>query len=186
MYTLTSSFILPILSIPFNKLQNNGFQNAYLGDSEIGEYGEHLVLVMDSNKMNFSNNFLQDHEYYEYSYHPDEDTYVALFSVPEHLKRNVIDPFIKGKFSMIDRVYVKLNFSPIVGGKPSRNWQILHKSPVLKAYWESELGCPLPEDAEVWSKPEIDKEFFNVNEENYGDTLECDPIEVSRTSGIKL
>lgn len=77
-------------------------------------------------------------------------------------KDTVVSPFMEGKYSKIDQNYVNRFFSPYVfNGEelvPSYNYMILTKSPILKQMWEDAIGVELDEEAEVWSKPEIDDE----------------------------
>ena len=42
---------------------------------------------------------------------------------------------------------------------------ILDKSEYLRKYWLDLLGQPLPEGAEVWSKPEKEYEVYNFNKD---------------------
>lgn len=42
---------------------------------------------------------------------------------------------------------------------------ILNKDPQLREYWEQTLDAVLPEDAEVWSRPEKEEEVKNYTHE---------------------
>ena len=87
------------------------------------------------------------------------------------MKNTIIVPFLKGKYSEIDRDYVTKYFKQqeFVGydswGYPQYreliNYKVLTKSPDLKEYWEKRLDVELDPDAEVWSRPEEENEILN-------------------------
>lgn len=59
------------------------------------------------------------------------------FEIPEKLRTSVVDPFIKGKYSLIDSDYRLLYFPAFIKVEgnfvESMNYKILIKSPTLKA-----------------------------------------------------
>lgn len=46
---------------------------------------------------------------------------------------------------------------------------VFDRSAHLKYYWESVLNTTLPDDAEVWSKPEKESEIYEYIPESVGD-----------------
>ena len=92
-------------------------------------------------------------------------------------KETIIMPFVKGKYSQINRTYVKENFPEkeligmdVFGRQQFRkltNWKILNRDESLKDWWEEKLAVSLPEGAEVWSRPEKAQEIFKYYEEVY-------------------
>lgn len=67
---------------------------------------------------------------------------------------------MEGKYSEIDRDYVKTNFPKYnSNASESINYKILTKSKELKEYWETILDVELDSDAEVWSIPELKDEI---------------------------
>lgn len=94
-------------------------------------------------------------------------------------EKEYIKPFIEGKFSEINKRLI--NFYPkfVPTGKVTRignssiarqvmgfclQRKIHQKSNDLRYYWEERIDCNLPEDAEVWSKPNLDEEYYRSSE----------------------
>ena len=106
---------------------------------------------------------------------------MITLSLPEYHKENIIQPFLKGKYSEIDKTYVTDHYKPFIfqnaGKTLSRNWMILNKHPLIKKEWEDILGMELPKEAEVWSRPIKNDEIYAWKE--YAETKGIDPtIEV--------
>ncbi|MBP7007067.1 MAG: hypothetical protein KBB16_03340 [Candidatus Pacebacteria bacterium] len=111
------------------------------------------------------------------SYKVDSNTTGYILELSDNDRENIVKPFIEGKYSQIDREYVKTNFpeKEFIGfdvfGKAQYkkliNYKILTKSKELHNWWEERLGCPLPPDAEVWSIPDLKQEVY-LYEENSG------------------
>ena len=93
---------------------------------------------------------------------------MIILRMPRYVKEEIVDPFLKGKYSEIDRTYVRSHFKQVImngyEGIFSKNWMVLNKSPHLKREWESILGVELPEDAEVWSRPTKNEEVYNYKQ----------------------
>ena len=169
----TSSFILPILGLPVGILLTNGFQSAYLGDETTnpGVWGEYLYLTFDKHELTQELiEELKDHGLLNKTYQSilDDSIQVYRFDIDEEDSESIVQPFIKGKYSEINREYVKENFYTFVHSesqgkiahKPIMNYLILTKDDKLREYWEDRLGCELPENAEIWSLPEKVDEIY--------------------------
>jgi hypothetical protein len=93
-----------------------------------------------------------------------EDKFIYYYSIPEEFT-NDIELFKKGKYNEMSDIYkqriLSCNISPNKGNvKSTKLYQILYKSIILRKYWEDMLGHPLPEEAEVWSSPDMEKETY--------------------------
>lgn len=164
----SASFILPKLGQNYEELLANGFLNSYLALPGWDVLGSHLILEFKSPNLGESLlQKLQNHKWFDQVLKVTKSTLV-VFKLSEKFREQVVVPFLKGKYSEIDRTYVHKYFSPQSwdGSKwiPSANWQILHKDPKLKKYWEQLLEVTLPDNAEVWSIPEIDDETYTYEE----------------------
>lgn len=114
---------------------------AYSSESEV----KYLYAVLTSAK---DLKLFKELPAYEDSYVKNDNVVVVLkFSDADIHK--IVAPFLMGKYSQIDREYVKKNFFPTIHGNPSLNRLILDKSRILRAYWKDRLGMELPEGAEV-------------------------------------
>lgn len=90
---------------------------------------------------------------------PAEGLILFKLRIPQEYVSTVVTPFIDGKYSEIDRTYVDTHF-PATSTKYAGNRAILYKSPEMRKYWEEKIGVDLPQDAEVWSKPDLTKETY--------------------------
>ncbi len=116
--------------------------------------------------------FLRENSEQEYRVNDNEIGFI--WTLTEDQKSTIVAPFLEGKYSKIDRDYVSKNFPEKeftgfdVFNAPQYkflvNYKILTKSQELKNWWEERLNCSLPEDAEVWSKPDKKNEIFNYVE----------------------
>lgn len=82
----------------------------------------------------------------------------------------VVRPVVTGKFSEVDRDYVKTYYTrKKADGTLSVNWLILNRDPIMRALLEDWLNptkywgayVRIPEDAEVASKPSYSREMFS-------------------------
>ena len=106
----------------------------------------------------------------EQEYRVSENEIGFIWTLTDEQKSTIVAPFLEGKYSKIDREYVSKHFPEKeftgfdVFNAPQYkflvNYKILTKSQELKNWWEERLNCSLPEDAEVWSKPEKKNEIF--------------------------
>lgn len=103
-----------------------------------------------------------------------EGDIVYVYEFDDITYRQIILPIAKGKYSQVDREYVRKYYS----NPNSVNNQVLTKSNKLRAYWENKIGCTLPENAEVWSLPDLNKENY------YGQPIKVERINYGRTKHI--
>lgn len=166
----------------------NGLINTYVGDKEYEgeEWGNNFYLHFDPNSL--STDFLSQivsHEWY-IDMIDRGNVIVLVFKFPysssikdirswkRNAKKLVVDPFLRGEYSKIDRAYVIKNFprlhkrlvKGVVSETMNLDWQILWKSPYLKNYWEELLDVEIESAAEVWSKPEKEKEVYELPRTN--------------------
>lgn len=163
----SASFILPTLGLSLSELRSNGFKTTYLGDARLSNWrellGTKLYVELDSSCTPSFLKKMTQHENYS-NLRMDGDNYLIEFDVPAKWRSGVVDKFLEGKYSEIDRDYVKENFPKYTStNTESVNYQILTKSPELKEYWEIILDVDLDEDAEVWSIPELSDEIKNFS-----------------------
>lgn len=115
---------------------------------------------------------LRDHKMYIDYYCDDDGNTIIVFRFSNEQKEKIVQPFIEGKYSEIDRDYVKKYFRRTTSsGRISTNWQILNKAKELWKHWMQELNVTpyirinIPEDAEVWSKIKKELEILNFTED---------------------
>lgn len=159
-------FITPITEIKINIYSY--LKNTYL-KSELHDfdYGERFFMLFDLNTPIEMIKEIEKSPIFDSIEFLDEGVLV-IFKPTEYQITNIINPFMVGKYSKICRDYVEKNFNT---GDPNYvNYMILKKSKYLKEYWEDRINVTLPEDAEVWSKPDLKKEIFNPK---YGEVTAC-------------
>lgn len=167
-HTKTTTFVLPTLDIPSDKLKEMRFLNSYLGYKTDNFETDKIYLRFPS-----SPEELKQHKFFVQEIQLDEGV-LLVFNIPDEYVKSVIEPFIKGKYSEIDKEYVKKHFPRyyIIGVKPVRNpdRQILDKCDKWRQWLSSELDIEIPEDQEVWDKPTPETEvleYTGEKEETY-------------------
>ena len=166
--TKSASFIRKILPFPLAELDNNGYIDTYIGNyNETKEtWGQSLYLVFDMSKMTADYRLTLIR-------HPDfrkivMDKTNLIFEFEISLKdyKNIVEPFLNGKYSQICREYVNTNYTRTTLDKKtgttkvSNNWKIFHKDRDIAKYWEDRIGVKFTEDMEVWSRPEKEDEIY--------------------------
>lgn len=159
------ALITPILQVNDSRFYDS-IKNSYLGNIEYeGEinWGDYLYLELKENVEVDLLATLRKHRWYEDELHQHE-AIIFVFKIPKKEKTKIVDPFLKGKYSEIDKDYVDKNFNFKINGRLSINYRICNKDEAIRAYWENKIGLPLPENAEVWSKPEERDEIYGYAE----------------------
>lgn len=167
------SFIFPMMNFNNQKLHNN-IVTTYLGHVEyegLDSWGNYFYIEYNPLELNEGAlKELRKHPQYITELDTEEGTLIFVYKLTRFQKSEIIKPFLEGKYSEINRDYVKAHFTREVNGNYSMNWRILHKDAVslpahvepksLRDYWQSRIGIPLPPNAEVWSKPEKADEIW--------------------------
>lgn len=144
-------------------------EDTYLGNVEWeGEdsWGNYYYVVSTQDYSNILLTKIRNHPMYVDSYFDNEGRQIVVFKFTEEQKEKIVNPFIVGRYSEIDREYVAKNFKKSSGRGVSTNWQILNKDKALREHWERELNVTpyiriyIPEDAEVWSKIKKENEIL--------------------------
>lgn len=108
---------------------------------------------------------LRLHPWYEHEEHMmNPNSIMFTFKPDEITYKTIFKPFVDGKYSQIDRAYVEKYFNYLEDGVKNMNYAVLTKSPALRLYWENKIGVKLPDDAEVWSRPEKRDEIYAYEE----------------------
>lgn len=159
------SFLTYTLSIPTQYLWT-GLLKTYVGNFDYtgdDSWGKYLTLEYDmsvTNKEQLASIRANKNTVHEYN--PEDGVIIFVLKIPPKYKKNVVDPFLEGAYSKIDRAYVNAHFSARrANGSYSTNWLILTKDNSLRKFWEDQIGLPLPHNAEVWSRPLKEDEIYN-------------------------
>lgn len=147
------------------------YVNSYMGMPGF-EYGKFFVLLYKHTLSERVSSLLMSSTLYVTSLCPKEGELLFVFKVPDETYRKVFQPFIKGKYSEVDRSYVELHFPNDPASKLYGNRLVFDKSPIMRAKWEEALDVTLPDEAEVWSKPKRENEYYEFNQERQNLVLE--------------
>ncbi len=130
-------------------------------------WGNYFYIMLKNDAPDSLKELLKAHRQYVHQYSPEEGKTMFVFKITSEQYITIVEPFLRGKYSEIDRDYVRLRFPRISDGQLSTNYLILTKDPILKAYWESDekIGMSLPDNAEVWSKAKRQDEVYGFVEE---------------------
>lgn len=162
----TTKYILPILGRHLT--EHPELVETYLGkdDTEIGKFL--YVLIKSEDKMFWigaNDRFLSVQNL-------GGGYYLNKFSLTEEENEKIIQPFLEGKYSEIDRDYVTKNFFSIKFDETARcfiiseEYKVLTKDVTLKQKLEEELDVKIETDAELASIPYIEDELFSVQRLN--------------------
>lgn len=177
-YTKTSAFLIYAAGLDPTDFPRS-FENAYLEDKgyEKPSEVEDLYIVFHAPK-GYDEDFEDFCEIIR-----DVDNFLDEYDVPGYCIfrlslleewKHIKEELKTSKYSKIDREYVEKFFpKKIYTGtdkygksiwKPSKNYQILTKADELLAYWEEKLDITLPEEAEAWSKLDLNEEIFRIKD----------------------
>jgi hypothetical protein len=78
--------------------------------------------------------------------------------------------FLQGKYSKFSPEYVKLFPMEILVELPrgakvikkSLHYHIFNRTKEIKDYWERQIGEKIPDNMELWSSPDMDKEVLDI------------------------
>tara|TARA_R100000329_G_scaffold50716_1_gene46842 strand:- start:2547 stop:3056 length:510 start_codon:yes stop_codon:yes gene_type:complete len=145
-------------------LVKEGLVNTFIGDQEYPLYDNHIFLLY---KFNGSKEFLEYEDFlknthlFVCSYDPDSTHVMYVFDVPAFYQTDY-DLFKKGKYSEMNRDYKVVIFAfHNIMDHEHRVAQVLFKHPDLREEWEERTGESIPENAEVSSVPDLNKEVYN-------------------------
>jgi hypothetical protein len=167
--TITSIFFVPTLKIGREKLQNNDFFNAYVKDGirEV-QYENSVYLVFKPKNTEKFHLFLQNERDRTSSLIDDYDYgngYIVLVYKLNMKFANDFEKIKEGKYSKTSKEFQELfpkTVKVLVGGfrqdDISLQYRIFNKTEDLKKYWEDKLDVIFPEDIELWSVFDIEKE----------------------------
>lgn len=159
-------------------------EDTYIGNVEYeGEdsWGKYYYVVTKEDYSSILLSTIRKHSMYVRDYYDDQGKFIVVFKFTPEQQETIVNPFILGKYSEIDRAYVAKNFKKTSGtGKISTNWQILTKDKALREHWERELNVTpyirisIPEEAEVWSRVKKEHEIlgYEAYKELQEETLE--------------
>lgn len=191
MYSKTTYFILPILRLKgaFRDLKKDGFINSYIGWEKHLEktYGRYIYVQFDKSK-------LSDIRYNELNEHPylidivkGDEYFTFIFSLSEDFQKKVIEPFLAGKYSQINRKFVE-DYHPLYITEDTYMYSknkarlILDKSDDIRKEWEERLATSLPEGAEVWSIPSLEQEVLDYFENTLQNIVDNETVHNDQSS----
>lgn len=157
-YNKSTVFILPYLGFKYSMLKSAGFISSYVGNTTYEQtWGEYFHIIFENGVPDFA----KQHRYFSHEY-KDAQGHGAAFIIPDYIKTQVVIPFLDGKYSKIDKDYVDAHLKFKVGLNTYSNaYRICNKDNALRQEWEERLDVYLPDDAEVASRPKMEKEMLN-------------------------
>lgn len=164
----SSYFLTPVLGINYTQsIYTPSFVDTYLARVEDVQCDENscgidgtfmYFLYRDDVDPALANHF-RNHNLFDTEFVPAQGYVLFRFRIPDNEVETVVKPFLAGRYSQIDRTYVDKNF-PAGNASFAGNRAILTKAESMRKYWEDKIGQPLPEGAEVWSKPTLTNEVY--------------------------
>lgn len=147
---LSAAFVARALKINYSgKLFGEDHINTYLGYQTEDAYGKYFYFLFKDPMREDLREHLTLHPLFLEQFVPNDGEIMFKFRVPDDVYEQVVHPFIRGKYSEIDRTYVEENFPRDPLSPTFVNRRILDKDDGLRRYWEDKIGCSLPQNAEV-------------------------------------
>lgn len=174
-FTCSTLFLLPAIGLQRKDILKYGFMDAYLDDvNHEPHYEASVYLLFRPENMDGFQVFL-DKEYRRTKLLIEDYDYaggyvVTVYRIPEEYLREY-DLFLKGKYSKFRKKYMQLFARTAevttddgkVVTESSLAYHIFDRTPSMREYWEEKLGAQLDEDAEMWSKPDVEEgEKLNI------------------------
>lgn len=166
--TKTSTFILPLIA-PKNHTYsafflNTYFYNAYykVDGQDMYNDGNHLFLFYrfyNSDYFKELEEYLLSNPNFVKTYEPNRYLTCYIMSIPVGFKEDV-NKIIKGKYSKVSTTVKSRIVSFYQAHIESELYHILYRSDKLKLKLEEYLGCKIPDNIELCSKPELIKECY--------------------------
>lgn len=160
----SSTFIMPFIGHTQQDLRyNNEFINCFIGTEADGDYGSNIYLLYRySGTLEFARfeDQLLNHPLYEETIEVDKFQTLYSFRIPED-KKDDIDKIIKGQYSKISENSKQRILDFNSDNHPNSTLhQILYKSRERRIKMEYDYDCIIPEDNELLSPFDPEKEIF--------------------------
>lgn len=158
----TSIFLTPMLNKSRNQLKiDSYFINSYISDCH-----QYLCLLYRYTGTNlyktFEENMIKDKLCVKHIEH-DKYHVMYLFKIPDEFKSD-IEHFLEGNYSKFSKELKNLILKFYNGEKNSTIVQIINKSPSLKKIIEKDLNVKLEDNAELASKPILQREIYPLSQ----------------------
>lgn len=171
----TTIFLLPAIGQTRQTLLQYGFIAAYLDDLQHEvHYEEAVYLLFKPEDIPAFQKFLEE-EYRKPSLILEDYDYrggytVVVYKVDEEFLPEY-QLFLQGKYSKFSPKYIaafpkEIPVDLLHRGRTMRkslHYHIFNRTQQMKNYWERKIGEKIPEDMELWSSPDMDKEVLDVS-----------------------
>lgn len=170
----TTIFLLPGIGHTRQKLLPFGFLSAYLDDvNHEVHYEEAVYLLFKPSDLSGFQKFLEQ-EYKEPTLIVEDYDYeggytVVVYKIDEKYLLEY-QLFLQGKYSQFRPEYIARfptelfieNSEGFMELKHSLHYHIFNRTKEIKEYWEKKIGEKIPDDMELWSSPDMDKEVLDI------------------------
>lgn len=171
----TTIFLMPGIGLARKDILKYGFLSAFIDDKQHSIHKDSVYLLFRPEDIESFQLFLEKEykrtpllvEDYDY-----EGGYViSVYKFPSEFIEEY-NLFLQGKYSKFGEAYIGLfpkKVSIIKNGKSigsefSLSYHIFTRSSIIKKYWEKKIGEEIPDDMELWSAPDIEKETLDINQ----------------------
>lgn len=173
----TTIFLLPAIGHNRQELLPHGFIAAYLDDVNHGVHYEESVYLLfkPEDPVKFEEFLIAEHsteskliEEYDYG----GGYTILVYKIMEKYLPEY-QYFLQGKYSKFSTTYINLfpthiyvDSNGIKTLKESLHYHVFNRTKEIRAYWERKIGEKIPEDMELWSSPDMDKEVLDITQFN--------------------
>jgi hypothetical protein len=153
-YNKTSAFLTPLIGV--SGLTTETFENTYIGEGNTLQVVYSTFDEQTHNKLSTAPTFVNMQR--------DGEKAVYTFTISEGDYKKVVEPFIKGKYTQVDRTYVDKHFPRNPTHPLYSNRLIFDADPAMVEYWALKgVDITLNPSGEVWSIPDLTVEKYEFN-----------------------
>jgi len=169
----TTIFLLPSIGHTRQELLKYGFLAAYLDDiNHEVHYEEVIYCLFKPEHTGLFQQFLEK-EYAKGTRIVEDYAYeggyiVVVYKIPVIYFREY-ELFLEGKYSQFSPEYINLFPTEVFIDGPhgkvlqhSLHYHIFNRTRDIREYWEKKVGQKLPDDMEMWSSPDLEKEVLDI------------------------
>lgn len=174
--TDTTIFLMPVLGINKDKMEEHIFIDAFLDDiSKEPHYENSIYILFKPSDVDQFQEWLEV-EKERYPEIVDDYDYaggyvVIVYKFPAELvpdmqlvlegKYSLTSMNFKKRFSQVKKIITE---SGLRRDAPSLQWMVFKKASSVREEWEKELDITLSPDDEVWGKPNMEREVLDIEQ----------------------
>lgn len=170
----TTIFLLPSVGHTRQNLLKHGFLAAYLDDVNHEIHYEEAIYMLFKPEDTLAFQKFLENEYKKASLILEDYDYEGGYVIVVYRIHEKYLPeyqlFLEGKYSKFSQGYINMFPTDILVEdsrglttmSKSLHYHIFNRTKEIKEYWEKKVGQSIPDDMELWSSPDMDREVLDI------------------------